>query len=280
MSVFSLAACGVSWAREEPQPLANGVEIAPKPPRWGQSFGGFGMSSRLTTALLPVNGDDYGDMNPIERPYGFGMSIDYRVSPAMRLFFDGNFSTFRKQVAVKDEYSTSFWVYEMTDYESHIVGPFTDDAYFFMDTTGMRLGVKYDFQKNGFRPWVGAGFGIYRWTVDYATVDRASSWGSDTGLASGATFLLGVDIFVGKSSMITLFGDFASPVANPLIHTAHRRPVPRGLDLGQCRRQPRHGAVSSRRLVRRAALSGEGAPPLPAAPPLSSPVAPSYFSYW
>lgn len=81
----------------------------------------------------------------------------------------------------------------------------------------MRLGAKYDFQKNGFRPWVGVGFGIYRWTVDYATVDRASSWGSDTGLASGATFLLGVDIFVGQGSMITLFGDFASPVANPLI---------------------------------------------------------------
>ena len=156
-------------------------------------------------------------MNPIERPFGFSISIDYRVSPEMRIFFDGNVSTYRKQVGVKDEYSTSFWVFEMTDYESHIIGPFTDDAYFYMDTTGLRLGAKYDFPAGGFRPWAGATFGIYSWKADYATVDRTASWGSDSGLVAGPTVMCGVDFLVGSGSRITVFGDFMSPVANPFI---------------------------------------------------------------
>jgi len=210
-----LATCASSWGQAEaPLPATGDV----KDPKWGLSFGGFGMSGRVTTALLPTSGDDYGDMNPIERPYGFGLSVDYKISPSMRLFLDGNFSTYRKQVGVKDEYSTSFWVYEMTDYESQIIGPFTDDAYFYMNTTGMRLGVKYDLPRKGFRPWLGAGFGIYSWKADYATADQTQSWGSDSGTASGLTFLLGVDLFVGQNSMITLFGDFTSPVANPVIN--------------------------------------------------------------
>lgn len=203
---------GSAWAQGQTE--ADG---AAKSPKWGLSFGGYGMGGRVTTALLPTSGDDYGDMNTIERPYGFGLSIDYKVSPSMRLFLDGNVSTYRKQVAVKDEYSTSFWVYEMTGYESQTVGPFTDDAYFYMDTTGMRVGLKYDFAARGYRPWVGAGLGLYSWKAEYATVDRTGTWGSDTGTATGATFLAGVDFFVGKASMITLFGDFTSPVAYPVI---------------------------------------------------------------
>lgn len=206
---ITLAACGHAWA-------ADGVK-APGDRNWGVSFGGFGMSGRVTTALLPEGGDDYADMNPIERPFGFGLSIDYKLAPNMRLFLDGNVTTYRKQVGIEGEYSTSFWVYEMTGYESHIIGPFTDDAYYYMDTTGMRLGLKYDFPAKGFRPWVGAGFGIYSWKADYATADHSASWGSDSGTVAGATFLCGVDFFIGSGSMITIFGDFTSPVANPVI---------------------------------------------------------------
>ena len=210
-----LVFCSASWAQ---LPTAATGEKAPAAEKkWSVSFGGYAMSGRVTTALLPVSGNDYADMNPIERPFGFSLAIDYKVGSSMRLFFDGGVSNYRKQVGIKDEYSTSFWVYEMTDYTSHIIGPFTDDAFFYMDTTGMRLGFKYDFQANGFRPWAGLGLGIYSWKADYATPDRGSSWGSDSGMATGATFLLGVDFFLGESTMLTVFGDFASPVANPLV---------------------------------------------------------------
>lgn len=184
------------------------------------SFGGVVMDGKVTTAVLPTSGDDFGDMNPIESPYGFGLSIDYNLSPKLRLFLDGNAYSYRKQVAVAGENSESFWVYEMTDYTTHYLA-FNDDAYFDMRTTGFRIGVKYDFPKGNLRPWVGTGFGFYSWKVDYCTTDRSKTWGSATGTVAGATFLCGVDYIFGRASshpmMISLYGDFASPVVNPVI---------------------------------------------------------------
>ena len=157
----------------------------------------------------------------MENPYGFGLSIDYNIDSSLRLFLDGNFYSYQRQVGVEGEYSSSFWVSEMTDYASNLIGPFDEDAYFYMKTTGFRVGVKYGFQRESFRPWVGAGIGIYSWNADYATADKTGSWGSDFGSVAGATFLFGVDFIFGRDSekpmMITFFGDLASPVANPII---------------------------------------------------------------
>ena len=181
-----LATCASAWAQTGP--ALPGSTSAPAGHKWGVSFGGYAMSGRVTTALLPVGGGDYADMNPIERPFG-----------------------------IAGQYSSSFWVYEMTGYESHVIGPFTDDAYFYMDTTAMRLGIKYDLRTTGARPWMGVGYGIYSWKAEYATADRTGTWGSDEDLVYGTTFLLGVDLPLGDTSMISVFGDFASPVANEFI---------------------------------------------------------------
>ena len=184
------------------------------------SFGGLLMSGRVETAVLPTSGDNYGDMNPMESPYGFGLGVDYNISPKMRIFLDGNVYSYRKQVGVAGELSESFWVYEMTDYSTHYL-MFNDDAYFDMQTAGFRLGVKYDLPKGNLRPWFGAGIGLYSWKADYCTADRSKSWGSASGTVTGATFLLGGDFIVLKSAkhpvMLSLFGDFASPVVNPVI---------------------------------------------------------------
>lgn len=184
------------------------------------SFGGLLMSGRVETAVLPTSGDNYGDMNPMENPYGFGLSLDYNLAPKMRLFLDGNVYSYRKQVGVAGELSESFWIYEMTDYSTHYL-MFNDDAYFDMQTAGFRLGVKYDLPRGNLRPWVGAGVGIYSWKAAYNTADRSKTWGSASGTVSGVTFLCGVDFLVLKSSkhplMVSLFGDFASPVVNPVI---------------------------------------------------------------
>lgn len=209
-SLSLLVACGATFA------LAQ--EAAPAKERlWTFSFSGYAMSGKVETALLPTTTDDYADMNPMQRPFGIGIGIDYKLSPNLRVFLDGNVTTFRKLVGIEGENSASFWVYEMTGYESHEVGPFTDDAYFYMDTSGGRIGVKYDFPAKKARPWVGAGLGIYSWKAEYATDDRGGTWGSDDGIATGMTFLAGVDFLLGNATVISLFGDFASPVANPVI---------------------------------------------------------------
>ena len=197
------------------------TDTTPKQHQWVLSFGGVLMSGRITPAFLPVGEDYSGGMIPMENPYGFGLSIDYNIDSSLRLFLDGNFYSYQRQVGVEGEYSSSFWVSEMTDYESNLIGPFSEDAFFYMKTTGFRVGAKYGFQRESFRPWVGAGIGFYSWVADYANTDRTGSWGSDSGTATGVTFLFGVDFIIGRESknpmMITLFGDLAAPVANPII---------------------------------------------------------------
>ena len=124
-----LATCPVTVAQTDDS--AEGAAVSKSSfdsKKWQFSFGGVLMSGKVSTALLPVT-EEYGDMNPIESPFGFGLGIDYNLSPTMRLFFDGNFYTYRKQVGAVGEYSSSFWVYEMTDYESHFIGPFEEDAF-------------------------------------------------------------------------------------------------------------------------------------------------------
>jgi len=188
--------------------------------KWGLSFGGVLMNGTVSPALLPVGTGYAGGGIPIESPYGFGLSIDYNLNPSIRFFLDGNFYTYRIQVGIEGENSSSFWVSEMNDYETNMI-TFNEDAYFYMQTTGFRLGVKYGFQINNLRPWVGTGIGFYAWKADYATADRSGSWGSDNGTKTGITFLFGLDyIFSPESNhpiMIALFGDLASPVAYPVI---------------------------------------------------------------
>ena len=53
------------------------------------------------------------------------------------------------------------------------------------------------------------------------TADRTKTWGGDSGTVAGPTFLLGVDFIFGRESrspmVLTLYGDFASPVVNETI---------------------------------------------------------------
>lgn len=225
LSLLALALLGMMVSTNNAQTAAptqnlGGESNSVKTHKMSISFGGLLMSGRTTTAVLPTSGDDYGDMNPIESPFGLGLSFDYNVSPKMRLFIDGNAYSYRKQVGVAGENSESFWVYEMTDYETHYLH-FNDDAFFDMRTVGFRLGMKYDLPKGNTRPWFGMGVGVYSWKADYCTADRSKSWGSASGTTVGPTFLCGIDYIFSRTSkhpmMISFYGDFASPVVKPVI---------------------------------------------------------------
>jgi len=219
---LSLSTYTVSKAQivDGTSPNADTVQTSPVFHKWGLSFGGVLMSGTVTPALWPAGEGNFGGGIPIESPFGFGLSIDYNIDSSLRLFLDGNVYTYRKQVGVEGQSSTSPWVFEMNDYATNLIN-FTEDAYFYMQTTGFRFGVKYGIQKNNFRPWVGAGIGFYAWKADYATADRTGSWGSDNGTSTGVTFLIGVDYIISRESkspiMITFYGDLSSPVANPVV---------------------------------------------------------------
>ena len=139
----------------------------------------------MNTAVISPD-DSYANFNPIDSGYGFGLSVEYRLAPSLRLFLDGSHSSYRKQVGIAGRNSSSFWVYEMTGYGTNQL-LFNDDAYFYMDTTGFRLGAKLVLPGRSFQPWVGAGYGYYRWDATYGTSDRSGQWGTEGGYAWGLT---------------------------------------------------------------------------------------------
>jgi hypothetical protein len=184
-------------------------------------FGFFGQYpfGKANTAVISPE-DSYGNLNPIDLGYGFGLSVEYRLAPSLRLFLDGSHSSYRKQVGIAGANSSSFWVFEMTGYTTNELH-FDDDAFMYMDTTGFRLGAKLVLPGSGIQPWIGAGVGYYRWDAAYMTGDRSSTWGSDGGYAWGLTYLGGVDIRVSKGDgnglWLTVFADLAAPAVFPVI---------------------------------------------------------------
>lgn len=87
------------------------------------------------------------------------------------------------------------------------------DVHFDMQSTGFRLGAKYYIFGNKIHPWVGAGYGFYKWTVNYFNSDKTQTYGTDDGYVFGLTYLGGVRFKIMKGLDISLFADLASPVA-------------------------------------------------------------------
>jgi hypothetical protein len=114
MAVFLLVvAAAVGRAEEKESPFLLGF------------FGQYPFGQVNTAVVSPE--DSYANFNPIDFGYGFGLSVEYRLAPSMRLFLGGSHS--------------SFWVYEMTGYTTNQLH-FNDDVFMYMDTTGFRLGAK------------------------------------------------------------------------------------------------------------------------------------------
>lgn len=207
MAVFLLVvAAAVGRAEQKESPFLLGF------------FGQYPFGQVNTAVISPE--DSYANFNPIDFGYGFGVSVEYRLAPSLRLFLDGSHSSYRKQVGVAGANSSSFWVYEMTGYSTNQLH-FNDDAFMYMDTTGFRLGAKLVLPMSGIQPWIGAGVGYYRWDAAYMTGDRTSTWGSDGGYAWGLTYLGGVDIRVfevgGKGLWLTVYADLTAPAVFPVI---------------------------------------------------------------
>ena len=176
----------------------------------------------VNTPIVPDGSGSSGDFDPYDLSWGVGLSLEYRVTPEISLFLDGNHYSYRKLVAEQGGYGTGFWVYEMTGYSSFLVGPFSDDAHFTMDSTGFRLGAKLGMPMGVLRPWIGAAVGFWYWSAGFFTADRTGTWGSGAeGYVWGYSLLGGLDwtleMSPGNPVIVTLFADLMSPAVFPVI---------------------------------------------------------------
>lgn len=171
-----------------------------------------------TAVHLP---SDYAGFNPIDSGWGAGLTFDYAPIPEIRLFLDGNYFTYRKQVGIAGQNSSGEWVFDMTGYSTNQLH-FSQDAYYDMDATGFRAGLKAVLPLRNLQPWVGAGYGYYYWKASYDTKDRSSSWGSTSGYVWGITYLAGIDWWLSTSGttgmFVRLYADLAAPAVFPVIN--------------------------------------------------------------
>lgn len=184
---------------------------APKPFALG-FWGALPFGEHFATAITPAEASY--QVNEPDTSWAFGLVIDYTVTPGLHAFFDGGMYRQSVEVASEGGTSGSFWVYEQTGYTTHSIGPFEHGARYFMDTTAMRLGVRYGVPLGSLEAWAGLTYGAYRWTATYGTPDRSGKYGQDTGVVTGLTYIAGVDWPVSPAFKVGIFADLASPAAD------------------------------------------------------------------
>jgi len=162
---------------------------------------------------------DYG--HTLKR-YGMGVIIQADIAKNFSLFFDGNIYDYNILLAKQGETVQSAWTEaegathwdEPGAPQTLVVNNLPTDVHFDMSTSGLRLGAKYSVGNGRVRPWGGAAFGIYSWTVNYFNGDKTKTYGKDTGYTTGFTFLLGIDFEIMQGIFITPFADLAAPPVN------------------------------------------------------------------
>lgn len=160
-------------------------------------------------------------MESIDKGYGLGVILQRKIGKNFVLFLDGNMYNYNKFLASQGKDVQSIWTVaesamhwdEPGAPQIQYVHNLPTDVHFDMQTTGFRLGAKYIIGEKKLRPWFGAGFGYYQWTVNYFNEDKKQTYGTDSGSATGLTYLLGLDVEIMEGAIITLFGDFNSPIA-------------------------------------------------------------------
>lgn len=197
-----------------PPPQEPPAPLPPKPFALG-FWGALPFGEHYATAITPAEAPY--QINEPDTSWAFGLVIDYAVTPGLHAFFDGGMYRQSVEVASEGGTSGSFWVYEQTGYTTHSIGPFEHGARYFMDTTAMRLGVRYGVLLGSLEAWAGLTYGAYRWTATYGTPDRSRKYGQDTGVVTGLTYIGGVDWPISPAFKVGFFADLASPAADIVI---------------------------------------------------------------
>lgn len=170
-----------------------------------------------TVPARPEGGDFYSTGGDPYTGLGYGVNINYRFMDILAFYFDINTYSNKTPLAYSGGFASSDWVWEMNDYNQRLVGPFTQNVNYSVNSTGMRLGLRayYSLKNKRISPWYGIYWGYYTWTLGVFSEDKKSTYGNSSGNASSLMYLnIGVDISDKSESMaFTIFLEGGSPVA-------------------------------------------------------------------
>ncbi len=167
-----------------------------------------------TVPAIPEERSTALDGTPYYGP-AFGIDINYHFTKNISLYFDISRYTRNTPVAYKGGYASSFWIFEQTDYSVFIAGPFEEDAFYNVQATGFRLGLKAYLQhEKKIQPWIGVYWGYYNVLHGIYNKGMSKTWGNGNGYVSGLSYInFGTDIWDKTRTLgISLFYEYGAPV--------------------------------------------------------------------
>ncbi len=152
---------------------------------------------------------------PYDFAWGAGFGIEYKLTDSLAVCFDGSINRWEKLLAKENGYGVGAWVWEQSGYNDALIGPFSMDTTYYMDTTTMKLGGKYFASKGTFQPWIGASLGIYRWQATIGNRELGKKYSEiSSDISFSPSFQVGID-FVFDEFAIRIFSDYGTATANP-----------------------------------------------------------------
>lgn len=147
---------------------------------------------------------DYGKVTT----WGYGVDVAANVYPGVKLFAEMMSYSYKQEIA--EEGAT---VHHSIDIGGTITMP--EGLKYTTYTTSLRLGAKYTFMRDKMlQPWIGFTYGINIWKLKYITWDEKSIYGQDNGSTPRHSLMAGVNIKVPDLSVISIYFDVVSPVAD------------------------------------------------------------------
>jgi len=120
----------------------------------------------------------------------FGININYYFLENLSFYFDINMYKRKTPVAYSGGYASSMWIFEQADYSNYLVGSFSENVYYNVNTTGFRLGLKaYLQQEKSIQPWIGAYWGYYNVVHGIYNKYNTKNYGNGSDYVSGLSYL-------------------------------------------------------------------------------------------
>jgi len=166
-----------------------------------------------TVPAQPIESSVYIGGTPFIAP-GYGIIFNFRFMKNVSLFFDGNMYTRKTPVAYSGSYASSNWVSEQTGYTTNKIGPFDEDAFYKIKTTGFRLGLRgYLRHDKPLDPWVGLYWGYYGVSHGVYNKSDSKTWGNAYDYVSGISlFNAGLDFWnKSKTFGFSIFVELGAP---------------------------------------------------------------------
>jgi hypothetical protein len=156
------------------------------------------------------------DIRYIESSAFVGLGLEARLgAPWLRSSLDWTYFTHRTKAADQNTPAPK------VNLPAPAIAVFPDsDVYYQMNTHAFRWGLKASLPNRFVEPWINGTLGAYVWSAEYLNGTREFTYGSDQGVAFGATAGMGIDFhFAQAHSVFTLtpFVEWGAPTVHPKI---------------------------------------------------------------